>query len=215
MQAHRIIQTRFDIACAARRRTVKVRNLDVNRLCAALEVRSHRRDKNAELIVLRRLHTDDRADAEHIRTDIQRSAAAIRRNPGLVAGDHLLHRLDKFILRVRRHLKAQRGIVHSLRIQIRTETDNMAIRRGIRLQSFKDRLGILQNTGILAHDNLVVRNQAALIPGAVPVIGDITLVRDHIAEAKASPVNILLLYHHYLLLRCPCNKQQRQTQISA
>ncbi len=206
MQTHRIVQPRFDIACAARRCTVKVRYLDINRPCATLEIRSNRRDKNTELIILRRLHADHRADTEHIRTDIKRGTTAIRRNPGLVAGDHLLHRLDKLILRIRRHLETQRGIVHPLRIQIRAETDNMTIRRRVRLQSFKDRLGILQNAGILAHDNLVVRNQTALIPGAVPIIRDITLVRDHIAEAKASPVNILLLYHRYLLLRCPCNK---------
>ena len=70
MQAHRVVQAGFDVACAARGCAVEIADLHADRLCAALEIRADRRRKDTELIVVRGLHADDRADAECVGTDI-------------------------------------------------------------------------------------------------------------------------------------------------
>ena len=71
MKAHRIVQARLDMSRAVRRRAVKIAHLDRDRLYASLKVRTYRRGKHSELVLVRRLHADYRGDTEHIRSDIE------------------------------------------------------------------------------------------------------------------------------------------------
>ena len=60
VKAHSIVKTGLDVTCAVRSGSVKVGNLNCNRLCTALEVRANRSCENSELIFVRRFYADNR-----------------------------------------------------------------------------------------------------------------------------------------------------------
>ena len=97
-------------------RTVKIRYLDNDRLCAALEVRSNRRGKYSEHIIVGRLYSDNRINAHHVRPDIKSCSASVRRYNILISLDNLCDRIDKSSVGKSGHLKSCSGIVESLRI---------------------------------------------------------------------------------------------------
>ena len=74
VQAHRVVQAGLDVTGAMRCCAVVVADTDRDRLYAALEVRAYRSDKYTELVLIRRLYTDDCVASEHVRTDVERSA---------------------------------------------------------------------------------------------------------------------------------------------
>ena len=69
---------------SVRCRAVEVGDTDGQGLSATLEVRSYRSAQDTELIFVRRLYTDDRIAAEHIRTNVQSCTAAVRRYESIV-----------------------------------------------------------------------------------------------------------------------------------
>ena len=183
------------MACAVRRRAVKIRYADGNRLCAALEVRAYRSTEHTELILVRRLHANDRIGSEQIRTDIQGRSCAVGRYIGSVRLYYLCHSVNKTLLRKYRHLQTLRGLLQTLRVQIRTEGHDMTVFCRVSFQTFKHGLRILQHAGALINHYSGVIGQSAFIPGSVLIIGYIPLVRLDIAESKVCPVNILFLHN--------------------
>ena len=197
MKAHGVVQAGFDMSGAVGCSAVKVADADRDGLRAALEVGTDRSDDHAELIFLCRLHADHDAGSKHIRTDIQRSAAAVRRYPCSVGLDDLVHCLEEALCRERRHFHAGCGIHHSLRVHVRAESHDAAVFPGVSLQALEDLLAVMKNACALADLNSRIIDQAALIPLAVFPVGDIALISRHVSEPKVSPVNVLLLHIKY------------------
>ena len=186
MQAHCIVQSRLDVAGSVRCSAVIITDLYIDRLRAALEVRANRSRKYAVLVIICRLYTDNRADAEHIRTNIKCCTGSERRNPCCICLNHLMDGINKLIYRKRRHLQTLCRIIHSLCVQIRAEAYDMSVLGCICLQSLKHRLAVLENTGILTHDNLVIVNEGALIPfaGFCRIICHIPFIGLQVTEAE-------------------------------
>ena len=199
MQAHGIVQTCLDIAGSARRRTVKIADTDGQRLYTAFEIRSHGSTEDTELIHIRRLYADDGIHAEHIRADIQRRPASIGRHIRRIGGHSLRHCIHEMLFREHRHLKASGGILHPLPVQIGTECHDMPVLGSIRLQSLKDRLGILQHARTLIQYNIGIFDKGSLVPTAVFKIGDISFLRLNISKIKIAPINVFLFHCRYLL----------------
>ena len=133
MQTHRIVKTRLDMTGSSRRRTVKITHAQSKRLYAALEVRTHRRGEYTELIISSRLNTDHRVDPEHVRTDIKRCPGTIGRYESLVGTHGLNNSIDEPLLRKNRHLQPSGRILKTFTVQVRTESNDTAILRGISL----------------------------------------------------------------------------------
>ena len=91
---------------SVRCRTVKVGDTDGQRLNAALEVRSYRSAQDTELIFVRRLYTDDRIAAEHIRTNVQSCTAAVRRYESIVRLNRLGNSFHETLLGENGHLQS-------------------------------------------------------------------------------------------------------------
>ena len=157
IQAHRIVKTRLDITGSMRCRAVVVTYTNRKRFYAALKIRSYRCSKNTELIFGCRLNTYYRIRAEHIRAQIKRCAASVRRYKSFVCLDYLLNRLNKLLLGIYRHLKSGCRLLKSLAVQIRAEHYGSSVLSRISLQPFKNSLGILQYTGALVQYNVCIR----------------------------------------------------------
>ena len=52
----------------------------------------------------------------------------------------------------------------------------------------------MQDTGIFAHNDLVVTDQRAFIPCAVLIHGNIAFICHHISKSKVTPINIFLFH---------------------
>ena len=180
---------------AVRRRAVKVRDTNRDRLRAALEIRSYRSGKDAELVLFRRLDADDCAASEHIRTDIQCSAAAIRSDPCRIGADNFLDCFDPLVHRIDRHLQTLAGILHALCVEVRTERDDVSVFCRVSLQTLETGLGILQDACTLGDDDLVIVCQDTFIPCSILEVGNETIVCLLVTESQRRPVDILLLYH--------------------
>ncbi len=146
IQAHGIVQAGLDVACTMRCCAVKLRHLQLDRLHASLVIRAHRRDKNAELIRISRLHTDDFTCRKHQRAHIQRRPTSIRRNPCGVSFHNLHNRVNEAILRERRHTDALSRVMHALCIHVRAEADDVAIFLCICLKALENLLAVVQQT---------------------------------------------------------------------
>ena len=151
VKAHCIVKTGFDISGSMRCCTVHIRYTDSDRLCTALEVRSNRCYKDTELILSCRFYTDNRIDSKHIRTNIQRSSTAIRRNISCICFYYINNSLHETILRKYRHLKSFCRICHTFCIQVRAEGHDSSILSCIGFDSLKTGLCILKYTCTLAH----------------------------------------------------------------
>ena len=101
---------------SVRCRTVEVGDTDGNGLSAALEVRSYRGAQDTELVLIRRLYTDDRIAAEHIRTNVQSCAAAVRRYESIVGLNGLGNSLYETLLGENRHLQSCCGRLQTLTV---------------------------------------------------------------------------------------------------
>ena len=105
MEAHGVIEACLDMARAMGRSPVKVAYAEGDGLGTALEVRSHRSAKETELILLSRLHTNDRAGGEHIGAQVQGSIRAVGRHPFLVGCHYLIHCFQEPLLGESRHFQ--------------------------------------------------------------------------------------------------------------
>ena len=190
VQAHGIVEAGLDVPGAAWSCPVKVGDPDGNGLGAALEVGAHRRAEDAEHVVLSGLYPDDRGNAEHIRTQVKRGAAAVGRDPVQIGADGFNDGLDEAVLGEGRHLQVQCTVIHARCVQVRAERDHMSVLGGVGLEAFENGLGVLQNAGILAHGDHWILGEMAFIPGAVFVVGDKALVGHVIIEAQIAPVDV-------------------------
>ena len=184
VQAHSVVQTCLDVACAVRSSSVKVRNLDSDGLGAALEVGAYGCCEYAELVVVRGLNADNGVGAEHVGADIESRACAVGRYEVDVRLDYLLDRLDELLLGVNGHFKTLAAVLESGRVEVGTEYNNSAVAGGVRLESLEYGLGILENARALADCYHVVGCQNAVVPFAVLVVGDKTLVGFDVTEAE-------------------------------
>ncbi|GFI64121.1 hypothetical protein IMSAG117_01538 [Lactobacillaceae bacterium] len=186
---------------SARSRTVKITDADGQRLNAALEIRSHRCGEHPELIFIRRLYTDNRITAEHIRAHIQGCTAAVRRHISFICFNCLKHSFHKPLFRKNRHFKAHRTLFHSLCIQIRAEGNNASIRCSICLHTFKNCLRILQDACTFTDDHICILCHNPFIPCAILIIRYESVIRLDITKSKICPIDILLFHHTALPLK--------------
>ena len=194
VKAHRIVEACFDVACSAGSSAVKVRDLERDRLCAALEVRADRCNEDAELVLCCRLDADDCVGTEHIGADVEGRAGAVGRYPRGVRLDDCLDSFDKTVFREYRHLKTSRGVSHSRCVEVRAEADDVAVFCRISLQTFENSLRVLQNTCRLGDRYGRIIDESALIPCAVLEVRDISFVCRHISKAETAPVDIFLFH---------------------
>ena len=167
VQAHGVVQTGFDMACAVRSGSVIIRNADGDRLCAALEIGANRCAEHSELIFICGLYADNGVRAEHIRADVKRCAGTVRRYPRIVCLNNLINCVNKFLFREHRHLKSFRGSFHTSGVKIRAETYRSAVCRCICLKALKYGLGILKYARAFIHCDIRIGSQGAVIPFAV------------------------------------------------
>ena len=140
------------------------------------------------------MYSDDGADAEHIRPEIQSRAGTVRRDPRSVCRHDLLYSVDEFFLRIRRHLEAERAVVHALRVHVRPEADDISVFGLVGLQALEDRLRVLEYARVLAHRDHRVVDKPAFAPRAVLKIRDVALVDRNVAEFEILPVKIFLFH---------------------
>ena len=93
--------------------TVEVCDTDRDRLSAAFEVRANRSTEGTELILGCRFYADNRVCTEHVRTDVESSTGAIRRNEVSVCLNKLCDSLNEALLWELRHLKSCCGVHHT------------------------------------------------------------------------------------------------------
>ena len=113
--------------------TIEIRYTNYNRLSAALEIWTYRCTEYSEHIFSGRFYTDNRVNTKHIRTNIKRCTRTKWWHIISVCLNNLHNCLNPLVLRINRHLKSAACVCHSLRIQIRTECNNMSILCRVRL----------------------------------------------------------------------------------
>ena len=199
LEAHGVVQAGLDVAGAVRCGAVVVGDAQLDGLEATLVVGAHRRHEDAEGVLGRGGDADDVAGADHERADVERGAGAKGRNPRGVGLDDLLDGLNEAVLGEGRHLEALGGVEHALGVLVRTEADDVAALGGVGLEALEDLLAVVEDAAALGDVHGVVGGQAALVPLAVLPVGLVAVVGLHVAEAKAAPVQILLLNCHCML----------------
>ncbi len=147
MKAHGIVQAGLDSAGAVGCCTVKVRYLQCHGCCAALVVGADGCGKDTELILICRLHTNDRTGSKLIGAKIEAGAGAIGRYPVLIAQNRGIDGLQELLLRERRHFQSLGRLIHTLCVKIRAEANDAAVLPGIGLHALEYLLAVLQNTG--------------------------------------------------------------------
>ena len=194
VKAHCIVQSGFDVSCSMRCGAVKVWYAQCQWFHAALEVRSNRSGKYTELIVSSRFYTNYGIDSEHIRSDIKCCSCSVRWNVSFICLYCLNNSINEFIFRERRHLKTFRWVDHTLRIEVRTESDNVSILCCVSLHSFKYCLCILKNSGTFIHDDVRIFCETTFIPCSIFIISYKTLICRDISESDIFPVNVFFLH---------------------
>ena len=78
---------------------------------------------------------------------------------------------DKIVVEaVESQEKTAGGIFQALGVEIRAESDDSAVFRGVGLQTLKDGLSVLQDACAFVENDICVRCQRTLVPGSVSVI---------------------------------------------
>ena len=200
LKGHGVVEAGLDVAGAVRCSAVVLGNAQLDGLEAALKVRTDRGHENAERVLRSGSHADHVTGANHKRAHIQGCAGAEGRNPGGVGRDDLLDGLDKLVLGERGHLQALGGVIHALGVHVGAETDDAAVLGGVSLQALKDLLAVMEDAAALGDVHGVVGGQATLVPLAILPMGLVAVIGLHVAKAKATPIDILLLDSHMSLL---------------
>ena len=90
-------------------------------------------------------------------------------------------------------------MLHTLTVQVRTESNDMSVFCSICFHTLKNSLCILKDTCTLTDGNHIICGKASLIPLAVFIIGYITVVCFYITKAQVAPVNVLFFHNNFLL----------------
>ena len=143
IKTHCVVKAGFDVTGSVRCRTVIITDAYRKRLNTSLEIRSDRCAEDSELILRCGLNTDNGIRSEHIRAQVERSAASERRYESFVSLYYLLHGFNELFLGIYRHLKARCGLLESLSVKIGTEHYRSAVLGRICLKAFENSLGIL------------------------------------------------------------------------
>ena len=182
MKAHSIVQSGFDMTCSVRSSTVKIRHADGQRLNTAFEIRTNRCSKYTELIFFCRLYSDNRADTEHIRSDIKWSTWSVRRYIGCIGLYSIDNCFNEFIFRECRHLKTLCRICETGCIQVRAKDNSTSVFCCISFHSFENCLSILKNSCTLTHHNIRIFCQGSLVPASIFKICNKSFVCWYITE---------------------------------
>ena len=182
--------------------TVHIRYADGDRFCSAFEVRTYRSSKDTELILSCRFYTNNRINTKHIRTNIQRCSASIRRYICCICFYNIYNCLYKTIFRKYRHLQSSLRICHTFCVQIRAEGNDFTLLGCISFNSLKTGLCILKYTCTFTHGNHWIVNQSTFIPCSIFIVGNKSLIGWHISKAKVAPVNVFLFHHTLLPFLC-------------
>ena len=188
MQGHCIVQTSLDVTGSVRSRTIEVRNTNNNGLSTTLEVRANGSNKNSEHVLVSRLNTDNGVVTEHVRADVESCSGTIRRYPVSIRCNNFLNSLQETLNREYRHLQTLTGISHTLCVQVRTESNNLAILSSVCLQTFETGLRVLQNTSTFVHGYGMILGQGTIIPLTIFIHGDVAIIGFHITKADIAPV---------------------------
>ena len=172
----------------------------LDRLQAALEVRTDRRDQDAEGVLGSRGNADDLARTDHERTHIERSTRTKRRHPSGVRAHNGLHGLDELVLREAGHLETLGRGEHALGVHVGAKADDRAIFGGVGLQTLEDLLAIVENARTLGKVQVVIGSQTTLVPFTIFPMRFKAVVGLMVAEIEAAPIQVFFLDGHRLLL---------------
>src|SRR4051812_27398425 len=106
-----------------------------------------------------------------------------------------------------RHTHTFSGLIHSLRIHIRTKNSCSSGRIFIGLQSFKNFLSVVKSSSSRAQRNILKRNNFSSLPGSIVVIADKHMVCEYLT--KWNIVEIYFIYPGalcFLNLNFVCHK---------
>ena len=99
-----------------------------------------------------------------------------------------------------RHAEILCRIVHTLRVQIRSEADDLSLCGLIGLQALKAFLTVLEDTGTFIDPHLRIVGKSAFTPGAVLIFRHISFLTGPVYESKVFPVQIFQFSHPLILL---------------
>ena len=97
------------------------------------------------------------------------------------------------------------GMLHTLTVQVRTESNDMSVFCCIGFHAFEYSLCILENTGTFIQYYIRVCGQFSFIPFAILEVGNITIICRDIAESYAAPVNVLFFHNIYSSISYGCH----------
>ena len=176
---------------------------------AALVVGADGHDHNHEGVFLRGGDADLGAGSDQERTQVERTAGAVRRNILFIGGDDLVEGLDEHLLWNWRHHAAHGGAVHTLRILVGTEDHDLAVLLAEGLHSLEALLSVVKAGGADVHCYVGVLQELRFAPLAVlPRVADVAVdVRE--AEAQVRPIYIIS-WHCLFPIKIKCSAAPRQ-----
>jgi hypothetical protein len=169
-------------------------DLEVVRHQATLEVGADRDREHREDELRRGTHADVVTGADHERAQVQRAAAAIRRDEPLVGTNHLLAGVDEGFGRHLRHQQATATALHARCVLVRAEQVDRAVLAAIGLEAFKALLAVVQGGGALADVQHVVFGQGARLPLAVFPGLDKPLVGLDVVKTQLVPIDAFVTH---------------------
>ena len=178
-----VVTAHLVLTSAERSRTVVVADNHV-RISgeATLEVRAYGGYEDEEAVLLRGMNTNLSAGTDEQRTDVERGAALVGRNPLLVETYHLLHHLREQLGAYLGHHDAATGRLQTGCILVDAENTHLAVRAAIGLQTLECLLAIVQAGGCHVQFQILVGTNLNFSPLTVAIVATYIVVGLHVAK---------------------------------
>ena len=159
---------------------------------AALVIGAHGHDHDDEFILFAGVDADLGRSAEHHRTDVEGTAGAVGRHIVGVVGHDGLDRFNEIRHREGRHHEAAGGVGHAFAVFLGPEDPEFAVLAAEGLESFEDRLPVVQHIGGDGKIDGVLTGKFPGIPGAVGVVETDVAPRGHELKSEFFPFDVHL-----------------------
>ena len=156
----------------------------------ALEVGSHRGNKDDEQILVGGFHTHGDAGTDEQRTEVEAGAGAVGRNEALVEFDDLLAHLDKFLGGQLGHHDTAAGALQTLGVGFGTEDADLAIFAAVGFQTLEGFLTIVEAGGGHVDFDVFGAGSLDFTPFAVTEVAAHVVVGFDVTEGEVLPIYI-------------------------